>query len=187
MVWVLCIFVLFFSSCEQKSQERHYTEIVLEAPQVNSPNIPAATGILSWAVPQGWKEEPGEGMRLATFYLIADPDAIDCSIVSLAGPVGGLNANLERWLRQLGLQASDDSLNQLTSSVQILKTKDGLEIKVFDFTTLQTQGLPSDKSMIAAMIVLDQTTVFVKMTGSVESVEKNKVNFLKLLGSFVRN
>jgi hypothetical protein len=175
MIWILCIFSLLFSGCGQRPQERHYTEIIVEAPQGNAPGI-------FWVVPQGWKEEAGAGMRLATFHLIADPETIDCDIIALAGPVGGLDANLERWLGQLGLQASDDILSQLTASAQILKTKDGLEIKVFDFTSLQTQGNP-DKSMLAAMIALGQTTVFVKMTGPIEAVKHNKDNFLKLLRS----
>ena len=149
MIFILCIFALFFSSCEQKPQVRHYTEIIVEAPQVNTPSLPDASvpvdthvgsNMFTWVVPQGWKEEAAGGMRLATFHLIADPNAFDCDIVALAGPAGGLEANLERWLGQLGISASDDHLHALTDSVQILRTKDGLEIKVFDFTALQTKA-----------------------------------------------
>jgi len=142
--------------------------------------------ILAWERPEGWAEEPGKHMRMASFHLTADPKAIDCYIIALAGPAGGLEANLQRWLEQLGLQASDDSVKQLSALAQALKTKDGLEVKIFDFTTLQTQGSPSDKSMIAAMIPIGQATVFVKMTGTIESVKQNKDNYLKLLASISR-
>lgn len=178
MIWVLCIYIFFLSSCEQKPQERHYHEIVIEPPQESNN--------LSWDVPQGWKQEPGEGMRLASFRLLSDPQAIDCSIVSLGGIAGSIEANLGRWLGQLGLQTSDDNLRTLITAAQILKTKDGLDITVFDFTALQSQGNPSDKSMLAAMISLDKTTVFIKMTGPMGPVKQHKDDFLKLLRSIVR-
>jgi hypothetical protein len=149
-------------------------------------DTPTSQNILAWVSPDGWKEEAGMHMRIASFHPIADPNSIDCYIIALAGPAGGLEANLERWLGQLGLQPSDDNVNQLTKSAQIFNTKDGLEVKVFDFTTLQTQGNSSDKSMIVAMIPVGQTTVFVKMTGSIESVKQNKDNFLNLLRSITR-
>ncbi len=211
MIWILCIFTLFFSSCGQKPQESHYKEVVLQAPQANAASAhavdilpadphagldisamggliaqPTSQNLLAWVSPEGWKEEAGTHMRMATFHLIADPKTIDCSIIALAGPAGGLEANLRRWMGQLGLQVSDDNLKQLVMSVQNFKTKDGLEVKVFDFTNLQAQGLPSDKSMLAVMMTVDQTTVFVKMMGSIESVKQNKDNFLKLLGSITR-
>ena len=67
-----------------------------------------------------------------------------------------------------------------------VKTKDGMGVKVFDFTHLQPQASSTDRSMMAAMIDVNQTTVFVKMTGSIESIKQNKDNFLKLLSSITR-
>jgi len=147
---------------------------------------PTQQNILNWVSPQAWKEEPGRHMRMVSFHLIADPQAIDCYIIALAGPAGGLEANLERWLGQLGLPTSSAYVDQLIVSAQGLKTKDGLDVKVFDFSALQAQGNLTDKTMIASMIPVGQTTVFVKMTGSMSSVKQNKDNFLKLLGSISR-
>jgi len=147
---------------------------------------PTTQNILAWDVPGGWKEEPGKHMRMASFHSVAEANAVDCYIIALAGPAGGLEANLERWLGQLGLLATNDTIKQLVRSAQTLKTKDSLEVKVFDFSGLQAQGSSSDKTMIVAMIALDKTTIFVKMTGSIEAVKQNKDNYLKLLGSIVR-
>ena len=147
---------------------------------------PTSQNILAWVNPEGWKEEAGKHMRMASFHSIADPKAIDCYIIALAGPAGGLEANLERWLGQLGFQPSDDLIKKISTSAQVLQTKDAFEARIFDFTALQTQGSPSDKSMLAAMIALDKTTVFIKMTGSIESVKANKGNFLKLIASIIR-
>lgn len=50
--------------------------------------------MFTWTAPEGWKQEAGGAMRLATFHLRSDAKAIDCSIVSLGGMAGGLEANL---------------------------------------------------------------------------------------------
>ncbi len=198
MVWILCIFTLFFSSCEQKPQETHYKEVVVEAPQANAPGahavdiLPAAphAGLevsmnngVTWVAPQGWREESGGGMRLATFHLLTDAKAIDCSIVSLGGMAGGPEANLRRWMGQIGVQATPDELNHLISSAPSTKIKTGQEGKIFDFTSIQSKAPLTDKSMIAVMVTMDEATLFVKMAGTVGSVGKNKDDFFKLVGS----
>lgn len=194
MNWILCIFVILFSGCQQKLQETHYKEIVLQAPQANTPNIPqssqanptsapAGGNMFTWAAPQGWKEEPGEGMRLATFHLLSDAKAIDCSIVSLGGTAGGLELNLRRWMGQIGLQATPDKLGGLISSAPSTKIKTGQEGKIFDFTAVQSGPKLTDKSMIVVMVTMDEATLFVKMAGTVDTIGKNKDDFFKLVGS----
>jgi len=189
MNWILCIFIVLFSGCQQKSQESHYKEIVLQAPQVNTPSVPVASVPadphvgLDWVAPQGWKQEAGGGMRLATFHLLSDAKAIDCSIVSLGGMAGGLEANLRRWMGQIGVRATEDELSALISSAPSTKIKSGQEGKIFDFTTLQSRPKLTDKSMMVVMVTMDEATLFVKMAGTVDTVGKNKSDFFKLVGS----
>jgi len=187
MAWIICIFALLLGGCGQKSHERHYMEIVDQASEVNTPgDTLTKNNVLNWVSPKGWREEAGTDMRLASFHQVDDPAQIDCYIVALSGAAGGLDANLGRWMRQLGIEASGDDLKILINLAQTLKTKGGFEARIFDFSALQTHGSSSDKSMLAAMISLGQTTIFVKMTGSIESVKQNKANFLKLIGSITR-
>jgi len=208
MVWIICIFTLFLSSCDQKPQESHYKEVVVDTPQANAPVAPATASMpadphagmdmssmslptesasmnnmFTWGVPQGWKQESGAGMRLATFHLISDAKAIDCSIVTLGGMAGGLEANLRRWMGQIGLQATPDELSGLISSAPSTKIKTGQEGKIFDFTSIQSKAKPTDKSMIVVMVTMDEATLFIKMTGTVDSVSKNKDDFFKLVRS----
>jgi len=213
MIWLCCIVVVFFSGCQQSSHEHQYTQIVssvhqdavLQATVEKSPKmtddphagldmsamagiVTAATSqnMLAWDVPNGWKENPGAHMRMASFYLAVDPQVIDCSIIALRGPAGALEDNLARWTRQIGLQASAENLQRLTGSAQNLKTKDGRGIKFFDFSRLQIKSKATDDSMMVAMMPLDDTTVFIKMTGTIASVQHNKDSFLKLIGSVSR-
>jgi hypothetical protein len=215
MNWILCIFIVLFSGCQQKSQENHYTEVVVQTPQVNTPSVPVAqtipsdqtmpadphagldmssmalppgmnsavSNMFTWSAPQGWKQEAGGGMRLATFHLLSNTKAIDCSIVALGGMAGGLEANLRRWMGQIGVKATEDELSTLISSASSTKIKTGQGAQVFDFTTIQSKAQLTDKSMIVVMVLMDEATLFVKMAGTVDTVSKNKDDFFKLVGS----
>ena len=51
------------------------------------------------------KPDPS-GMRLASFSLPSDPDA-DCSVTVLPGTADGVQANVDRWRKQMGLGPMD--------------------------------------------------------------------------------
>lgn len=196
--------LILLTGCDQKPRERQYAEVVIEAPMPNPsammgdphaglgldiPMVNATTRVqsdLTWDVPSGWQEVAGSGMRIATFKRADNPDAIDVSIVTLSGPAGGLEANLTRWAGQISLDlTANDGLSKLIDSAQILKTQNGLELKIFDFTQLQKDLGPSDKSTVAAMVEINGSTVFVKMTGTVKTVTDNLESF-KTLSRSVR-
>jgi hypothetical protein len=199
MIWLIPILLLVVSGCQPTPQERHYTEVVIQAPErpmavnphdgmdmssmaTSDMDIPTVMNTnYSWVAPFGWKQSPGKGMRLASFHLSEDKDAIDCSVISLAGMAGGLEANLRRWMGQIGLENLD--LAGLISSASTIKIKSGQEAKVFDFTTIQGAVKPSDKSLVVVMLAADDATLFIKMTGSMENVKKHKADFFKLVQS----
>ena len=173
------VFCCPMSGCAQKDQERQYDEVVVQPSQGL-----ITDNSFSWQVPTGWKEEPASGMRIATFKLSNHPDEIDVSIVSLGGMAGGLEANLARWATQLNIKlAADQDLPHLINNAEIIFLSNGLKAKIFDFTKLQEGQAPSTKSMVAAMIVFDDATVFVKMTGSIAAVKKYQPAFQALVGS----
>ncbi len=143
----------------------------------------AVEGKLKWSLPQAWQELPASGMRLATFHLVSDPTKIDCSIVTLAGQAGGIEANVSRWMEQVGVKSSPENLEQFINSSQSLKTQGGQDVKIYDFTFLQKNALTSDKSMMATIISIGDVSIFVKMTGSIEAVKANQSSFIELVKS----
>ncbi len=192
--FVLSICVMFILGCDQKPQERQYTEITISAPQSMAmppvtdphagmdmsmaPAMPTANhevqDKITWDVPANWVEQGPSQMRLATLRLKSAPDAFDCSIISLPGGAGGLVANLKRWMGQVDINVSDEELQRFINASAN---------NIFDFTQLQKGQDLSTKSMIAAMIELDGTTVFVKLTAGISSVNDNKAAFLALVNS----
>ncbi len=211
MVWIVCVFALFLSSCQQKAQERHYTEVTVQASQAELAPMPAAASedphagldmasmnmpgiedsavkaMFAWDLPEGWKQDAGKGMRLASFHLIADEKAIDCSVISLSGLAGGLEPNLRRWMGQINLEPSPSDFATLIAGATSIKNKDGQEGKVFDFTTIQPKAQASDKSMVVVMFATEASTLFVKMTGTMETVKNNKDDFFKFAQSIKKD
>ncbi len=193
-----CLLIISFfilTGCEQKPQVRQYTEVIVPAPLAQMPPMamkadphagmdmsvppemmPTVNSDLklAWDLPKGWAEKPGKGMRLASFYLVDNPQEIDVSIVSLGGMAGGLEANLQRWLGQINVQVSDVQMQEFIQASQD---------NIFDFTQLQKGADSLSKSTIAAMITLGDTTVFVKMTGSIKAVGTYKKDFIALVKS----
>jgi len=147
---------------------------------MNNGTAPASP--YSWILPKGWKQGVNKGpMRVASFYIEKDPEAIDCSIVSLAGMAGGLEANLKRWMGQVAIDSSDANIQKLLKTEQIVQTLGGMQAKVYDLTAIQSGA--SSKSMIAAIVSFNGATIFVKITGSSDHLKQNKDSYLELLKS----
>ena len=142
---------------------------------------------LSWSVPEGWQEEKGNGMRIATFKAGEGNTAVETSIISLAGQAGGMSANVGRWMGQLDMEIpSEEKLNEFISRQEKLKTASGMDVTFVDLTQFQQDADGKTPSMIAAVIEGPASQIFIKMTGSKEAVLKNAEQ-LKLLVQSVKN
>ena len=90
-------------------------------------SIKLRRGAPIWKTPDGWTEEPGEGMRQATFKVETDGPTLECTVIKL--PDRGGNpasteytlANINRWRSQLNL----DPLSRADLAMEI---KDDSEI-----------------------------------------------------------
>ena len=146
-------------------------------------NSVAATA-LSWTTPEGWQEEKGGGMRVATFKAGVGDLAVETSVISLAGSAGGMAANVSRWMGQLNLDIpSAVELDKFIERQEKITTPSGLAVTLIDFTQLQNDDQSEDPSMIAAVVEGTGNQVFIKMTGSKQAVLKNFDAFKALVGS----
>lgn len=70
-------------------------------------------GGLSWSTPEGWTERAPGAMRAVDFAVGAEGE---CYLTLLGGDGGGLEANVQRWRGQMGLQpATAEELRALRS------------------------------------------------------------------------
>ena len=179
----LCALVLFALGCGRKESEvRAYREIsVVPQRPVERAATPVQTaeGSLAWTAPAGWVEQPGSQMRLVTFKV--GPDGAECTITAFPGDVGGLEANLRRWLGQLKVDVAAAELASFASNPEAVQSEGGLSCQIFDFAGL----MPAERadSLLAAVVPLDGRTAFVKFTGVKTLLASEKANFLALCRS----
>jgi len=117
-------------------------------------------------------------MRLASF---AVPDSgkktyADTSIVMLKGTGGGLVANVNRWRNQVGLEPA--SKNAILKHIKTGKSKLGN----FQWIKIKNAKKPQ-KAIFVSVLPVENVTIFVKMTGSINALEMNKKKFLALCKS----
>ena len=137
---------------------------------------------LIWKTPEGWSEEPGGGMRVATFRAQDDAGGIECSIVSLGGGAGNFQANVVRWMKQINIDIPPQAqLEEFLSKQELVKTEGGFEMTMIDFTQFAQEAMTP--SMIAAVAEFPESTMFVKMTGAQKSVLANRDKFKNLCQS----
>ena len=135
---------------------------------------------LKWVTPAGWQESPGSGMRVATF---AGPN-VETTIISLGGNAGGLQANVVRWLRQIEIvDLSTPELDKILAAQENLTSQGGFAVTVFDLNPWAKQKTTSQNSMMAAIVNVDSSTVFIKMTGDTAAIDKNREKFIQLCQS----
>jgi len=181
----LTVAALCGACSERKTEIRRYREIVVETPaHVHQPaatELPALseTSHLTWTCPDGWVEEPGKDMRLATF--LVGPDKAECTIVSFPGDAGGVKPNVKRWLGQLKLDVADDVLDAFLKKQPATTTRGGLPCTIFDFSELPVEAKGS--TMLAGMAAAGSQTVFVKLMGPGSLLAAEKENFGKLCES----
>jgi hypothetical protein len=191
----LTILSLTFTACEKKAALRQYDEIAIPSPTektmsdfpivprtgtMDAPNaemLKSSIGQtnITWKTPDGWSEQKGDAMRLVTFT----GKDVTCTIVSLGGPAGGVEANIVRWMKQINLDPNQLS-NTFLKSQEQSKTESGLVVQMIDLTQLSQADQPS---ILAAIIEVPGTTIFIKMTGPIPAIKENEKLFRELVKS----
>jgi len=128
---------------------------------------------LAWTLPAGWKELPGDGIRLATF---APPGGLktEGTVVALPGESGGELANVNRWRGQIALPPTDEA--GMAASRKTVATKAG-PAAVYDFTS---EGAARTR-LIAAVLSVNGTTWFFKLKGDAAATESARPGFLEIV------
>jgi hypothetical protein len=127
-----------------------------------------------WNIPSNWTPGKQSTMRLAS-YIVNDElgNKLDFSVTSFPGDVGGLLANVNRWLGQIDVSATDEEgLKEFVRSITI----DNMKAQLVEASS-------TEKSLYAAILMRENRSWFFKLNGSKALAEKEKVNFLAFLES----
>lgn len=128
--------------------------------------------------PPQWREAAGAGLRLATFSIASREDAGQCTLVTLPGDGGGIQANVQRWLEQLRLPSfSPGEMTDFLSRQAKIQTGSGLPVSVIDFTALNVPQERPGPGLMVVMITDAGQTLFVKMSGGKALLRENRKVF----------
>ena len=141
-------------------------------PEMRTPSLP-----LEWDTPEGWENLGGSGMRIAT--LMAEGQ--ECTILTFPGDVGGDEANIRRWLGQIGKTVPDAQLRAFVNNPVRFTTAGGYECRLFDFADVLPPG--ASPGTLAGIIVIDDHSAFIKMTGPADILARQKAAFERLCRS----
>jgi hypothetical protein len=189
------LIVLSVTGCDEPvPTKRVYQEVVQPAPVTAVPAdaihagmsdmtrpIPVATeaAAFEWVTPTGWREEAGTGMRTATLWI----EDAECTLIVLTGDMGGMAANVARWLEQVQLPVpAAAELEAYVEALPRFTTAGGGSGVLIDFD--EWVFADDARSTLAGVISLEQgQTLFVKLTGPAALLRREKMNFIELCES----
>lgn len=139
---------------------------------------------VTWELPGTWLvKDSANAMRIGSFAASdpsfanmgeADPNAVDVSVVQLAGDAGGLKANIARWMGQVGLKATVEEMDGLIKTAGHFKTKSGQDGMYVDLTDKLSGDMTQSKTIFGAVVQTADYTVFVKGMGDIAKVIAQK-------------
>lgn len=132
---------------------------------------------LAYELPEGWKKEATSQFRTLNFSFGEDGECY----VSRAG--GGLEANLNRWREQMGLEAASLEDFQALPKRKLFGMEATYAELDGDFKGVGAAESKPNYRMVGLVLALPDVSFFVKMTGPKELVIANEGNFSKFCES----
>ena len=146
-------------------------------PKTTAP-VAAREGGPSWAVPKGWTEVSGGQFLFAKFTITgAGGAAAAVNVSTSSGDGGGLPANVNRWLGQIGKPAWSEA--EFKNNVKEIEAS-GVRLSFVEMTGADGRtGLPA--MIIGAMTMRNGSAWFYKLMGEPKLVESQREAFTKFV------
>ncbi|MCF6286216.1 MAG: hypothetical protein L3K26_13660 [Candidatus Hydrogenedentes bacterium] len=133
---------------------------------------------ITWTAPTGWEATGELPMRVVT-YEIGD---VECYITSLSGDAGGVDANINRWVGQMGQPQLDAAALAALPRILVLG-KEAPMIDVSGSFTGMSGVERKDYKLLGTVAQMGDQTVFVKLIGPGAEVTAQKENFVAFCAS----
>ena len=196
-----CLPLLAGVGCDRPATEiRTYTERTVSNPAARQPPMagaglgaphggglppggPAPSSLpsldLKWDAPAEWTVKPASGFRLATLEIPSGDGKLECILSQLGPEAGEPTGNVGRWIGQLGVPAPEAAaLESFCAALPAFETPGGWKGRMIDL-----KPFAKDTSMLAAILVLPDRTLFAKLTGPVAELDRLRPAFETLCKS----
>jgi hypothetical protein len=168
---IILLFIVSLS-CDSGHHTRTYHLPKTKVNTFQPSTVERVTQISSftWEKPTLWIPNEGSSMRLASFEIPYSTGSGDLSIMELGGDGGGLEANVNRWRGQIGL----DPLTKLE-----IKDEAGNGVsQIGNYLLFQLINLEKKESaFLAAVFPLESRTLFIKLTASADGILEIEKDF----------
>ena len=173
------LILVFLQSCGQDNHIRTYQLAKTKAP-VNKPRVETpeknSTGF-SWTKPGSWIASSGSSMRLASFDVPFSGGMGDLSVIQLGGTGGSIEANVNRWRRQLNL----DSQSLFEIEKEMIDYKGGLG----DYKIIRIINEELDSAFLCAILPAGNQTLFVKLSAGPKGIREIEPDFISFCSSLI--
>jgi len=148
------------------------TETNPPAPAMD-PNNPAVAsmagqqGGFNWMAPGSWNKGAEKPTRAVTYQTSG---GAECYVTVIGGDAGGVGANVNRWRDQMGCAGLPAEEIEKLEKLSILGTEGRM-------VAIEGAGAKAGQEMLGAMAIVGGRSVFVKMTGPKDAVQKEAENF----------
>lgn len=192
IVFLFCLFAISLVGCSRptdKMEIKQVRTVDAELRQVptemstperfgfsapSGPSRPQAKPVsLGWKVPEGWEPLPTGGMRAASFRI---GTSAECVVSVLAGAGGGLEANINRWRNQMGLEPLSSEAIAALPQLNVLGVPSPFVEMSGTFTGMSGNPQP-DWALLGTICLLPDSSIFVKLTGPANEVLSQREAF----------
>ena len=176
MKYLLITFLLFIS-CDRNENIQSYRIAKNPIEEKTVQLETSSKNNLQWDVPKGWIESSGSKMRLASFNVPYSAGYGDLSVMTLFGDGGGIEANINRWRAQIGLDTQN--ISDINKAGE--KRKNNLGIyQIFKIINAQSK----EKAFLCAIMSTNKGTIFIKLSVNFDGINETKDDFIYFCDSF---
>ncbi len=146
------------------------------ASQSSMKSAPGSVIPLEWDLPEGWNELAPTNMRMVNLQVAGDPDS-ECYVTILSGGGGGLEANINRWRKQMSLRPLlSEEISQLQKKQLFGHAATYLECEG-EFSGMGSEEGKSNYTLSGVILEHRGISMFVKMTGPTKIVDTEIQHF----------
>lgn len=132
---------------------------------------------LIYTTPDGWEAKEGSMMRDVNLAF-GENDEGECYVARLPGAGGGLVANVNRWLGQMGADSlSEEEINALPKKPLFGQPATFIDVEGDFSPGMGSSEVKKDHRLLGLILASDAGAVFVKMTGPKKLVTENAAAF----------
>lgn len=145
----------------------------IQQPMATTPVESSSGAGIQWKVPTEWTDLGATGMRKGNFQISQDNRQASVTVTSFPGDVGGIEANIERWVGQIS--ADPTKVPAIIAAAETVSV-DGKDGKLYKFES-ETQG------SAVCWVMHEGASWFFKMSGDRELIAGEQERFLSYLSS----